>query len=178
MWSYASNPNTTLEIMVFLRDEITPKCHWDWEWHKTPTEKLVSYLVRVSERHPYLFSLEAINAPITKTRSPHHHRNHVISTSTTVAALSSAKVLMSHIATWHCHAMLPNYIIMLIWPHLPSVLWQQPTQDQAPCSIFDHRTKPRPKLANLHLSLSTGGNFCGIWYLFIARGYCRICKSS
>ena len=93
MWTYASNSNTTLEIMVFLRDKIIPKCHW--EWHKTPTEKLASYLVRVSKRHPYLFSLEAINAPIKK-RHPHHHRNHVVSTSTAAAALSSAKVLMSH----------------------------------------------------------------------------------
>ena len=64
LWSYASNPNTMSEIVVFLRVQITPKCHW--EWHKTPTEKLASYLVRVSKRHPYLFSLEAINAPIAK----------------------------------------------------------------------------------------------------------------
>jgi hypothetical protein len=64
MRSYASNLNTTLEIMVFLRDKITPKCHL--EWHKTPTEKQASYLVRVSKRHQYLFLLEAINAPITK----------------------------------------------------------------------------------------------------------------
>jgi hypothetical protein len=64
MWNYASNPNTMPEIVVFLRVQITPKCHW--EWHKTPTEKQASYLVRVSKWHPYLFSLEAINAPITK----------------------------------------------------------------------------------------------------------------
>ncbi len=64
LWSYASNPNTMSEIVVFLRVQITPKCHW--EWHKTPTEKQGSYLVRVSKWHPYLFSLEAINAPITK----------------------------------------------------------------------------------------------------------------
>jgi hypothetical protein len=60
MWSYASNPNTMSEIVVFLRVQITPKCHW--EWHKTPTEKQASYLVRVSKWHPYLFSLEAINS--------------------------------------------------------------------------------------------------------------------
>jgi hypothetical protein len=82
MWSYASNPNTMSEIVVFLRVQIT-------------TEKLASYLVRVSKWHPNLFSLEAINAPIKK-RHPHHHWNHVVSTSTAATALSSAKVIMSH----------------------------------------------------------------------------------